>query len=95
MENKIDGDSFGDIMIVKHYDELPPILWTVKSYGFAVFEDGDYDLNIVDIRNVSNPQPNQFDDVLVIAYKLDGKWVTEEAQITTSPDRDWETIAFH
>lgn len=34
-------------MIVKEYNELPPILWNVKKHGFAIFEDGDYDLNII------------------------------------------------
>ena len=74
-------------MIKKFYDELPPILWTVKSYGFKIFEDGDYDLNIIGIRNVIDPKDNQFDDLMIIAYPLEGKWVTEEAQITTDPGR--------
>jgi len=78
-------------MIIKHYDDLPPILWTVKSYGFVIFEDGDYDLNIIGIRNVTNAKPNQFDDILIVAYKLNGKWVTEEAQITTDPGKYWLT----
>lgn len=78
-------------MIKKFYDELPPILWTVKSYGFKVFEDGDYDLNIIGIRNVIDPKDNQFDDLMIIAYKLDGKWITEEAEITTDPGRYWLT----
>lgn len=78
-------------MIKKFYDELPPILWTVKSYGFKIFEDGDYDLNIIGVRNVIDPKDNQFDDLMIIAYREDGKWVTEEAQITTDPGRYWLT----
>lgn len=88
---KIKTDACGDIMITKTYNELPPILWNVKSYGFAIFEDGDYDLNIIGVRNIVDPKPNQFDDVLIVAYKLDGKWITEEAQITTDPGRYWLT----
>lgn len=78
-------------MIIKHWDELPPILWTVKRYGYAVFEEGDYNLNIIGIRNVTSPEDNQFDDKLVIAYKADGQWITEEAEITTDPGRYWLT----
>ena len=76
-------------MIRREHEELPDILWVVKKHGFIVFEDGDYDLNIIGIRNVTNPQDNQFDDKIVIAYLEDGKWITEEAAITTDPGRYW------
>lgn len=71
------------------YGELPPILWTVQRHGFIVFEDDDYDLNIIGIRNVTEPTDNRFDDKIVVAYRLNGKWVTEEAPITTDPGRYW------
>jgi len=76
-------------MIKRTHDELPDILWTVKKHGFVVFEDGDYDLNIIGVRNVINPQPNRFDDKIIIAYMLDGQWITEEADFTTDPGRYW------
>lgn len=78
-------------MIKKEYDELPPILWTVKRHGFKVFEDGDYDLNIIGVRNTIDPQDNVFDDEIVIAYMLDGKWITESAPFTTDPGKYWLT----
>ena len=73
------------------YNELPPILWTVKRHGFVVFEDDDYDLNIIGIRNVESPSDNRFDDKIVISYRLGAQWVTEEAPITTDPGRYWLT----
>jgi hypothetical protein len=76
-------------MIKTEFDSLPPILEKVKKHGFVIFEDGDYDLNIIGIRNMINPQPNRFDDKIVIAYKLGEKWITEEAEFTTDPGRYW------
>ena len=78
-------------MIVKEYNELPPILWNVKKHGFAIFEDGDYDLNIIGIRNVIDPKDNRFDDQIVIAYRCNGKWITETAAFTTDPGAYWLT----
>jgi hypothetical protein len=73
----------------RHHDDLPEILWSVKRHGFAIFEEGDYNLNIIGIRNTANPQPNEFDDFLVVAYKREGEWITEEFSITTDPGRYW------
>ena len=78
-------------MKVRKHEDLPPILWNVKRHGYVIFEDGDYDLNIIGVRNIVSPQDNLFDDTIVIAYRLDGEWVTEEARITTDPGRYWLT----
>ena len=48
----------------------------VKSKGYKWFENGDYNLNIVGIRNSStnNEITNKFDDLLTVSYKIDGVW---------------------
>lgn len=76
-------------MIKKKHNGLPPVLKRVKENGFVVFDDGDYDLNIIGLRNLTNPQPNEFDDRLIVAYLKDGEWWTEEATITTDAGRYW------
>lgn len=76
-------------MIKKEYTDLPPILDAVKKHGFAVFADGNYDLNIIGVRNTINPQPNLFDDEIHIAYKLGDKWIVESAEFTTDAGRFW------
>ena len=76
-------------MIKEEHDEYPEVLKAVEKHGFLVFNDGDYDLNIIGIRNVKSPKNNQFDDEIVIAYTINGKWFTEKAEITTDPGRYW------
>ena len=78
-------------MIVKHFDELPPILRKVKQHGFKVFSAGDYDLNIVAERKIQGRTDNEFDDVLHIAYLLEGKWIVESGAATTDAGRYWLT----
>lgn len=78
-------------MIKQYHDQLPNILNVVKQHGFVIFDDGDYDLNIIGIRNVKNPKDNLFDDEIVIAYRLNEKWITETAAFTTDPGRYWLT----
>lgn len=65
-----------------------PILKRVAELGFAVFDNGDYDLNIIGIRK-ANGTPNKFDDVLHCIYKVDGQWVDKWWPITTDPGTYW------
>ena len=46
----------------------------VKNYKW--FEKGDYNLNIVGVRNSEtlNKVTNKFDDHITVSYKIDGKW---------------------
>ena len=67
---------------------LPPILEKVKSLGYAVFERGDYNLNIFGIRS-KNHRANKFDDFLGCAFKIDGLWRVEYWEATTDPGRYW------
>lgn len=61
----------------------------VKSKGYAWFETGDYNLNIVGIRNASTGQrvTNLFDDALTITYKVADTWVHRQWDITTDPGK--------
>jgi len=58
---------------------------TMAAKKYAFFEGGEYNLNIVGIRNSStgNKVTNAFDDKLVVAYQVAGAWVVKEYPITT------------
>jgi hypothetical protein len=53
---------------------------SLEAKKYLFFEQGDYNLNIIGIRNSStgNKVTNAFDDKLVCAYKKDGAWVVKE-----------------
>ena len=48
----------------------------VKSKGYRWFEKGDYNVNIVGIRNseTGSEITNKFDDHITISFKNDGEW---------------------
>lgn len=52
--------------------------------GYAFFENGDYNLNIVGVRNDSG-DASKFDDFLNVLYKIDGEWVCDVYPATTEP----------
>ena len=58
---------------------------TLAAKKYAFFEGGEYNLNIIGIRNSStgNKVTNAFDDKLVVAYQVAGAWVIKEYPITT------------
>ena len=49
---------------------------TLAKLGFKFFTEGDYNLNIVGIRNSSTGAKvtNAFDDYIAVAYKVAGVW---------------------
>lgn len=57
----------------------------VKNYKF--FESGDYNLNIVGIRNsdTGNKVTNVFDDLLTVSYKIGDVWHFKKWAATTDP----------
>ena len=57
---------------------------TFDSNGYAFFENGDYNLNIVGVRNDSG-KADTFDDNINIFYKVDGEWVVDCYPATTEP----------
>ena len=52
----------------------------MDSKGYKYFENGDYNLNIIGIRNsdTANMVTNKFDDTNTISYKIDGEWQYHE-----------------
>ena len=59
-----------------NYPTREQIKTTVETKGYKWFENGDYNLNIVGIRNSEtlNEVTNKFDDYITLSYKKDGEW---------------------
>lgn len=68
----------------------PKILTKIQEeYGFIVFDDGPYDLNIIAVRNLEN-NANQYDDKLHVCYlSEDGHWREDIFQVSTDAGRYW------
>ena len=49
---------------------------TIKSKGYKWFETGDYNLNIVGVRNSDTgvEVTNKFDDKITLSFKCGGDW---------------------
>ena len=64
---------------------------TVKAKGYKWFENGDYNLNIVGVRNgeTGTEVTNKFDDFLTLSYKVDGEWNYHCFDATTDPGKHW------
>lgn len=63
----------------------------VKNKGYKWFETGDYNLNIVGVRNsnTGNEVTNKFDDKITLSFKCDGDWEFYVYNCTTDPGRYW------
>ena len=57
---------------------------TLREKGYSFFKSGDYNLNIIGVRNASG-DASKFDDFINLIYKVKGKWVWDCYQITTEP----------
>ncbi len=66
----------------------PDILDRAERAGHVVFENGDYNLNLIGQRTASR-EANAFDDWLHAAYKVDGEWVHKRWACTTDPGTYW------
>ncbi len=64
----------------------------VESKGHKWFEGGDYNLNIVGIRNsdTHGVVTNEFDDKLTVSYSVNGEMKYHEFDATTDPGSHWE-----
>ena len=67
---------------------------TIKSKGYNWFDQKDYNLNIVGVRNSSTGDEvtNSFDDKITLSYKVDGEWRFHSFDCTTDPGRSWVEI---
>ena len=63
----------------------------VESKGYKWFESGDYNVNIVGVRNsdTNGRVTNKFDDKITLSYKVDGEWQFYSFNATTDPGRYW------
>ena len=63
----------------------------VKAKSYNWFEKGDYNLNIVGIRNSNTGTEitNKFDDKITLSFKCDGQWEFYVYDCTTDPGRYW------
>lgn len=59
--------------------------------GYKFFESGDYNINIIGIRNSStgNEITNKFDDLMTLSFKVNGKWYMRKYPCTTDPGIHW------
>ena len=59
----------------------------VKAKGYKYFENGDFNVNIIGVRNSSTGTKvtNLFDDHLTISYKEGGEWKFKIWPATTDP----------
>ena len=55
-----------------------------KDKSYAFFEKGEYNLNIIGIRNDSG-KADKFDDNINVVYKVGGEWVVDIYTATTEP----------
>jgi hypothetical protein len=59
----------------------------MKAKGYAFFENGDYNINIIGIRNsdTGSKVTNVFDDLLTLSYKIGDVWHFKKWAATTDP----------
>ena len=64
----------------------------VESKGYKWFEGGDYNLNIVGIRNseTNGKVTNKFDDRISVSFSVDGELKYHDYACTTDPGSHWE-----
>ena len=84
----MEAPNFWDFVINPYFCytmKIEQLRATMAAKKYAFFENGEYNLNIVGIRNsaTGSKVTNAFDDKLVVAYKLDGVWIVKEYPITT------------
>jgi len=64
----------------------------VESKGYKFFEGGNYNLNIIGVRNsdTKGKVTNRFDDLITVSYQVDGVQKYHEFDATTDPGSHWE-----
>jgi len=64
---------------------------TMVSKGYKYFTGGDYDVNIIGVRNSEkkNRVTNAFDDCITLSYKIEGEWQFHCYKCTTDPGTHW------
>lgn len=63
--------------------QLGLIIAAMEAQGHTVFRHGEYNLNIVAIRDTQNPNASTFNDVICVFYRSLGRWCLHQFKITT------------
>lgn len=68
---------------------LEQIEKTMKAKGYRWFEKGDFNLNIIGVRNskTGDVVTNLFDDTMTLSYKENGTWKFHQWAATTEPGK--------
>ncbi len=63
----------------------------VLNLGYKWFESGEYNINIVGVRNSNTgiKVTNKFDDCITVSYKVDDEWQFHCYKCTTDPGTHW------
>ena len=63
----------------------------MNAKGYKYFTGGDYDVNIIGVRNseTKNRVTNAFDDCMTLSYKIEGEWQFHCFPCTTDPGTHW------
>ena len=63
----------------------------VKAKGYKWFETGDYNINVVGVRNsdTGTEVTNKFDDKITLSFMCDRQWEFYCYDCTTDPGRYW------
>jgi hypothetical protein len=70
---------------------MTQIQLAVMDKGHQWFSNGDYNVNIVGVRNsdTMGRVTNKYDDCITMSYKVDGSWKFHCWQATTDPGTYW------
>lgn len=75
----------GDMKLTKDIIEK-----SVKAQSWKWFDKGDYNLNIVGVRNLTNNKvTNLFDDWITLSYMVKGQWQFHQFNATTEAGDDY------
>jgi hypothetical protein len=71
---------------------LDQIKSAMIAKGYKWFEEGDFNLNLIGVRNsdTGDTVTNAFDDTFFIAYRDAGKWKVHNYACTTDPGAHWQ-----
>jgi hypothetical protein len=71
---------------------LDQIKSAMIAKGYKWFEEGDFNLNLIGIRNsdTGDAVTNAFDDTFFIAYRDAGSWKIHNYGCTTDPGAHWQ-----
>jgi hypothetical protein len=86
------GIYFGKTMKPIKSFTLDQIKSAMIAKGYKWFEEGDFNLNLIGVRNsdTGDTVTNAFDDTFFIAYRDAGKWKIHNYACTTDPGAHWQ-----